>query len=180
MYSSLFLLVYFNWTAFNFIVMPRSLSKSIPSNTCSFISLFERVFVFSRIRSARVDLPWSICAIIEKFRTFLFLFPIYVLHSYPSLIAIITLTHKIYYNNRVIDIQRLTKKRKAAASPSLEKQCCNSVQYVDDQFIKPLYSCFESRSRFFRKCRFRWKQLLYILLLKRILLNSILAFFNNY
>src|SRR5947208_2633467 len=50
------------------MVMPRSRSRSIESRTCSIISRCERAPVTSRSRSARVDLPWSMCAMIEKLR----------------------------------------------------------------------------------------------------------------
>ena len=59
---------YVNSTAFNLIVIPRSLSRSIESNSWSCISRSATVSVACRIRSANVDFPWSICAIIEKFR----------------------------------------------------------------------------------------------------------------
>src|SRR5699024_6582740 len=48
--------------------MPLSLSRSILSSTWDCISLSVSSPVFSMIRSARVDLPWSICAIIQKLR----------------------------------------------------------------------------------------------------------------
>ena len=47
------------------MVIPRSFSKSISSSICPSVTLM--VFVASSKRSARVDLPWSICAIIQKF-----------------------------------------------------------------------------------------------------------------
>ena len=47
---------------------PRSRSSSIESSTCSRISRSLSVSVTSRMRSARVDLPWSMCATIEKLR----------------------------------------------------------------------------------------------------------------
>src|SRR5574337_105995 len=50
------------------MVMPRSLSSSILSRNWSTISLLEIVPVYSRSLSERVDFPWSMCAIIEKFR----------------------------------------------------------------------------------------------------------------
>ena len=48
--------------------MPRSRSRSMESRTCSSISRAERTPVASKRRSASVDFPWSICAMIEKFR----------------------------------------------------------------------------------------------------------------
>src|SRR5215207_6625775 len=55
-------------TACALIVMPRSRSSSIESSTCSRISRSDSVWVSSRMRSASVDLPWSMCATIEKLR----------------------------------------------------------------------------------------------------------------
>ena len=42
--------------------------SSIESRSCDFISRFSTVPVISIIRSARVDLPWSMCAMMQKFR----------------------------------------------------------------------------------------------------------------
>src|SRR5438046_8226255 len=50
------------------MVMPRSRSRSMVSSTCSIIWRCERAAVTSSRRSASVDLPWSMCAMIEKFR----------------------------------------------------------------------------------------------------------------
>src|SRR5437870_4960947 len=50
------------------MVMPRSRSKSIVSRTCSIISLWDNAPVYSSSRSARVDLPWSMWAMMLKFR----------------------------------------------------------------------------------------------------------------
>src|SRR3974377_804850 len=50
------------------MVMPRSRSRSIESSTWSIISRCDSAPVASRRRSARVDLPWSMCAMIEKLR----------------------------------------------------------------------------------------------------------------
>ncbi len=50
------------------MVMPRSRSRSMESRTCSCISRCESAPVISRRRSASVDLPWSICAMMQKFR----------------------------------------------------------------------------------------------------------------
>ncbi len=55
-------------TAFSLIVIPRSRSRSSVSSTCSFISRFCTVPVASIRRSARVDLPWSMCATMQKLR----------------------------------------------------------------------------------------------------------------
>src|SRR6478735_2529513 len=48
--------------------MPRSRSRSIESSTCSRIWRASTVWVSSRMRSASVDLPWSMWAMIEKLR----------------------------------------------------------------------------------------------------------------
>ena len=48
--------------------MPRSRSRSIESSSWSRISRTETVSVSWRMRSASVDLPWSMCAMIEKLR----------------------------------------------------------------------------------------------------------------
>src|SRR4051794_9930878 len=58
-------------TAWALIVIPRSRSSSIESSSCSRISRAETVSVTSRMRSASVDLPWSMCAMIEKLRILL-------------------------------------------------------------------------------------------------------------
>src|SRR5829696_9523286 len=51
--------------------MPRSRSRSIASRTCASISRACSAPVSSRNRSASVDLPWSMCAMTEKFRMWL-------------------------------------------------------------------------------------------------------------
>src|SRR5689334_22312686 len=53
---------------FALIVMPRSRSRSMESSTCSCISRSESAPVISSKRSASVDLPWSMCAMMQKFR----------------------------------------------------------------------------------------------------------------
>ncbi len=58
-------------TAWALIVIPRSRSRSIESSSCSRISRPVTVPVTSRMRSASVDLPWSMCAMIEKLRILL-------------------------------------------------------------------------------------------------------------
>src|SRR5437016_2896102 len=50
------------------MVMPRSRSRSMESRTCSCISRCESAPVISSKRSASVDLPWSMCAMMQKFR----------------------------------------------------------------------------------------------------------------
>ena len=55
-------------TAWALIVIPRSGSRSIESSSCSRISRPVTVSVSSRMRSASVDFPWSMCAMIEKLR----------------------------------------------------------------------------------------------------------------
>src|SRR5208283_1164183 len=50
------------------MVIPRSLSRSILSRYWGVISRAETVPVSSRRRSAKVDFPWSIWAMMEKFR----------------------------------------------------------------------------------------------------------------
>src|SRR3990167_9062026 len=50
------------------MVIPRSRSRSMASSTCSRISREDNPPVISMMRSASVDLPWSIWAIIQKFR----------------------------------------------------------------------------------------------------------------
>src|SRR5439155_11973344 len=52
------------------MVMPRSRSMSIESSTCSTISRSARPPVDWISRSASVDLPWSICAMMAKLRIF--------------------------------------------------------------------------------------------------------------
>src|SRR6266446_4400991 len=53
---------------FALMVMPRSRSRSMESSTCSCISRCESAPVISSKRSASVDLPWSMCAMIQKLR----------------------------------------------------------------------------------------------------------------
>ena len=48
--------------------LQRWSKKDIISSTWSTISRLERAPVYSKIRSAKVDFPWSICAIIQKLR----------------------------------------------------------------------------------------------------------------
>src|SRR5690349_8979746 len=48
--------------------MPRSRSSSIESSTWARIDRGSTVFVISRMRSASVDFPWSMWAMIEKLR----------------------------------------------------------------------------------------------------------------
>ena len=55
-------------TAWALIVIPRSRSSSIESSTCARMSRPVTVSVSSRMRSASVDLPWSMWAMIEKLR----------------------------------------------------------------------------------------------------------------
>ena len=55
-------------TACALIVMPRSRSSSIESSSWSRMSRAATASVTSRMRSASVDLPWSMCAMIEKLR----------------------------------------------------------------------------------------------------------------
>src|SRR5688572_16110082 len=50
------------------MVMPRSRSRSMVSRTCSAISRSARPPHIWMKRSASVDLPWSMCAMIEKLR----------------------------------------------------------------------------------------------------------------
>ena len=50
------------------MVMPRSRSMSMLSSTCSFMSRSSSPPVDWIRRSASVDLPWSIWAMIEKLR----------------------------------------------------------------------------------------------------------------
>lgn len=55
-------------TACDLTVMPRSRSTFSLSRTCLFEPSLGMVFVRSSRRSASVDLPWSMCAMIEKLR----------------------------------------------------------------------------------------------------------------
>src|ERR1700761_3366491 len=48
--------------------MPRSRSRSIESSSWARIDRGSTVWVSSRMRSASVDLPWSMWAMIEKLR----------------------------------------------------------------------------------------------------------------
>ena len=48
--------------------MPRSRSKSILSSNCAFSSRAVTVCVAPKRRSANVLFPWSMCAIMQKFR----------------------------------------------------------------------------------------------------------------
>ena len=90
---------------FERIVIPRSRSRSISSSTCACISRWLSVFVFSKRRSARVLLPWSMCAIIQKLRMFF----IWYLNSLKLL------TYKLAYKDTTffpkIEILRLLRAR---------------------------------------------------------------------
>ncbi len=59
---------YITRTALLLMVMPRSCSMSIESSIWDDRSLSSTVWVSSRILSEMVDLPWSMCATIEKLR----------------------------------------------------------------------------------------------------------------
>src|SRR4051794_40778444 len=50
------------------MVIPRSRSRSIESSTWARIDRGSTVLVISRMRSASVDFPWSMWAMIEKLR----------------------------------------------------------------------------------------------------------------
>ena len=50
------------------MVMPRSRSMSMESRSCASMSLSATVPVREMRVSAKVDLPWSMCAMIEKLR----------------------------------------------------------------------------------------------------------------
>src|SRR5579862_9805336 len=52
------------------MVMPRSFSRSIESRTWEVISRMLSAPVSSSRRSARVDLPWSMCAMMQKLRMY--------------------------------------------------------------------------------------------------------------
>ena len=55
-------------TAWLLIVMPRSRSMSIRSRYWARICRPSTMPVSCSIRSARVDLPWSMCAMMQKLR----------------------------------------------------------------------------------------------------------------
>src|ERR687897_864256 len=55
-------------TAWLLIVMPRSRSMSMRSRYCARISLGSTTSVSCSMRSASVDLPWSMCAMMQKLR----------------------------------------------------------------------------------------------------------------
>src|SRR6185295_2847195 len=55
-------------TAFALIVMPRSRSSEFESRCWDLMSRPATVLVSTRMRSARVDLPWSMWATMQKFR----------------------------------------------------------------------------------------------------------------
>ena len=55
-------------TAWLLIVMPRSRSMSIRSRYCARAARSSTTPVSWSIRSARVDLPWSMCAMMQKLR----------------------------------------------------------------------------------------------------------------
>src|SRR5678815_5307702 len=55
--------------AWDLMVIPFSRSRSMLSSTCSFILPRGMVSVISSSRSASVDFPWSMCAMMQKFRT---------------------------------------------------------------------------------------------------------------
>ncbi len=55
-------------TAWLLMVIPRSRSMSIRSRYCARICRPVTTPVSCSIRSASVDLPWSMCAMMQKFR----------------------------------------------------------------------------------------------------------------
>eukprot|EP00968_Pinguiococcus_pyrenoidosus_P009587 scaffold743_cov267-Pinguiococcus_pyrenoidosus.AAC.26 len=69
-YLSPFFAVYTMRAACSLMVMPLSRSRSMLSSTCSFMSRSDTALVNSSSRSAKVDLPWSMCAMMQKFRMF--------------------------------------------------------------------------------------------------------------
>src|SRR3954468_12641548 len=60
--------LYSTRTACALIVIPRSRSRSIESSICACIFFGSTAPVTSRMRSARVDLPWSMWAMMQKLR----------------------------------------------------------------------------------------------------------------
>src|SRR3712207_1089394 len=50
------------------MVIPRSRSRSMESSSCARMERGSTVWVVSRMRSASVDFPWSMWAMIEKLR----------------------------------------------------------------------------------------------------------------
>ncbi len=56
-------------TACDLMVMPRSRSMSIRSRYCARAWRASTTPVSCSIRSASVDLPWSMCAMMQKFRS---------------------------------------------------------------------------------------------------------------
>src|SRR6476661_4417929 len=55
-------------TAWDLMVMPRSRSISMRSRYWAFMSRDCTTPVYCSMRSARVDFPWSMCAMMQKFR----------------------------------------------------------------------------------------------------------------
>src|SRR5699024_6230060 len=55
-------------TAWDFTVMPRSRSTSSRSRYCARITRSSTIPVYCSIRSASVDLPWSMWAMMQKLR----------------------------------------------------------------------------------------------------------------
>src|SRR5665647_2296551 len=55
-------------TAWDLMVMPRSRSMSMRSRYCARIARGSTIPVICSIRSARVDLPWSMWAMMQKLR----------------------------------------------------------------------------------------------------------------
>jgi len=56
-------------TACDLIVIPRSRSMSIRSRYWARMSRASTTPVYCSIRSASVDFPWSMCAMMQKFRS---------------------------------------------------------------------------------------------------------------
>ena len=102
-------------TAWDLMVMPLSRSRSILSSTCACISRSVNRPVFSIILSASVDLPWSICAIMQKFRILLLFIYVILSHPYASKLPI--------YIERIIPVSslqcNLPEDRFTAAAPVL-------------------------------------------------------------
>ena len=55
-------------TACDLMVIPRSRSISIRSRYCARMERSSTTPVICSMRSARVDLPWSMCAMMQKLR----------------------------------------------------------------------------------------------------------------
>ena len=97
------------------MVIPRSLSKSMESRTWATIFLALTAPVYSNNRSARVDFPWSIWAMIQKFRIRAWSMKTSSLSG--TMMIVPALAGLLYKINQKMNLDNLNKSPKIPMSP---------------------------------------------------------------